>query len=114
MNQKAKSWQKLTPSQRLWVEVFGIYGLPKLDEKKVLAIVDGLPLREAAVVKLRFGFKEKSLTLKEIGKRLNRADRLKLVGVSREIARLELKKALHRLRQTKWRKVWEEAKIPDG
>ena len=106
---KAKSWGKLTPSQRLWLEVFGVYGLPKLDEGKVLAIVDRLPQRERMAVRLRFGFEGKKLTLGEIGERLNRADRRKLTGVSREIARLELKKALRRLGYPKCRKAWEEA-----
>ncbi|NWF78140.1 MAG: hypothetical protein HXY36_06085 [Chloroflexi bacterium] len=109
MDWEAK-WQKLTPAQRLWLEVFGLQGLPDLDQRKVLSIVDSLPAREARVVRLKYGFEGTSSTLKEIGKKLIRADTGE-IGVSKEIARLELKKALHRLKHPRRRKEWEEAKL---
>jgi len=111
MSRVNRLWRKLTPSQRLWVETFGIYGLPKLDEKKVLAILDSLPERERVVIRLKFGFEGEMHTFGEIGKRLNRADRRNLAGVSREIARLELRKAIRDLRHSKWRKAWEDTKL---
>lgn len=109
MNWKSK-WQELTPSQRLWLEVFGLRGLPELDQKKVARIVDSLPSRERTVVRLKFGFEGQPLTLREIGKELIRADTGE-IGVSKEIARLELKKAIRRLRHPRWRTAWEEAKL---
>lgn len=114
MNTRTEAWQRLTPGQRLWVAVFGIYGLPRLDERKVLAIVDSLPPREAETVKLRFGFKEGPLTLREIGERLSRADKRRQEGVSREIARLELLRAIRRLKHPKRRQAWEEARKQYG
>ena len=108
MSWKAK-WQKLTPGQRLWIEVFGVYGLPRLDESKVLAIVDGLPPREKMAVKLRFGFDTAPLSFKRLGRELLRADGRK--GVCKEIARLEVKKAIRHLRQPSKRKLWQEAKL---
>lgn len=107
MNWKAK-WQQLTPGQRLWIEVFGIYGLPKLDERKVLAIIDQLTRRQARVIRLRFGFSGIPLTYDDIGRQLPRIDGE--LGVSRETARLELKKAIRHLRSPKWRREWDEAK----
>ena len=102
-------WQELTPSQRVWAEVFGLKGLPELDEHRVLAIVNRLPRREATVVRLRFGFQGVPLTYDGIGRQLPRADGK--TGVSREIARQELRKALRRLRRPQWHRDWDEAKL---
>jgi hypothetical protein len=109
MNRMAKSWEKLTPSQRLWVELFGIYGLPKLNEDKVLAILDNLPKRQKLAVKLRFGFNKAPLSFEKLRWELSRADGN--TGVSKELARLEVRKAIHHLRQPSKRRMWEEAKL---
>jgi hypothetical protein len=109
MNRMAKLWQKLTPSQRLWVEVFGLYGLPKLDGIRVLAIVDRLPPGEARAIRLRFGFEGDPLSYEELRKRLLRLDGRQVL--SRETARLAVKKAIRHLGQPSWRKDWEEARI---
>ncbi|MDD4986016.1 MAG: sigma factor-like helix-turn-helix DNA-binding protein [Dehalococcoidales bacterium] len=102
-------WLKLVPSQRLWVEVFGIVGLPTLDNDQVLTIINRLPQREAITVKLKFGFEGKPLTLRQIGKSLPRADGD--IGVSREMARLLLNQALRRLRNPRWRRYWQQVKV---
>ena len=82
---------KLTPGQKLWIEVFGVYGLPKLDDDKVLAIVDQLPLRHAQAVRLRFGLDDgRSRTLKEAGQAL---------GLSAERVRQLEAAALNKLRE---------------
>lgn len=97
-----------TPSQRLWAEVFGLVGIPGLDEKKVLALVGSLPQREKLAVRLRFGFEGRPLSLDRIGRRLPRVDGG--TGVSREIVRRELGKALRRLGRADYRQKWEEAR----
>lgn len=102
-------WLKLTPSQRLWIEAFGLLGLPRLDNSKVLVIVDHLPWREAITIKLKYGFEGEPQTLKQIGKYLPRIDGG--VGVSKEMSRLLLNQALRRLRNPRWRHCWEEAKL---
>jgi hypothetical protein len=109
MNRMAKLWERLTPAQRLWVEVFGIYGLPKLDEGKVLAIIDRLPKRQRLAVKLRFGFDEVSLSFKGLSRKLIRNDGK--MGVSKELARLEVRRAIRYLGHPGKRKLWEEAKL---
>jgi hypothetical protein len=109
MNRMAKLWEKLTPSQRLWVEVFGIYGLPKLDEGKVLAIIGRLPKRQQLAVKLRFGFDEASLSFERIGRQLTRTDGK--MGISKELARLEVRRAIRYLGHPGKRKLWEDAKL---
>ena len=38
--------QDLTPAQRLWGDLFGLRGIPDVDEARVLALVEGLPGRE--------------------------------------------------------------------
>lgn len=100
--------QKLTSSQRLWMEVFGVYGLPRLDEKKVLDIVAQLPQRQAQAIRLRFGFKGSPITYEELSRVLFRIDGKG--SISRETARLEIKRALRDLRRPKWRPQWETAK----
>jgi DNA-directed RNA polymerase sigma subunit (sigma70/sigma32) len=99
---------KLTPGQKLWIEVFGVYGLPKLDDDKVLAIVDQLPPRHAQAVRLRFGFKGAPLTYEEMGRSLLRLD--ERGNISRETARKEIKRALRGLQRPKWRQCWNQAK----
>jgi len=109
VNRVAKLWQKLTPSQRLWTEVFGIYGLPKLDENKVLAILDNLPERQRVAIRSRFGFEGVPLSYEELRKKLFRLDGGQVL--SRETARLEVKKAVHHLGRPLWRNNWDEARI---
>ena len=109
MNRMTKLWEKLTPGQRLWVDVFGIYGLPKLDEGKVLAILDRLPERQQLAVRLRFGFDEDSLSFERLRWQLSRTDGK--TGVSKELARLEVRKAIHYLRHPSKRRLWDEAKL---
>ena len=109
MSRVNRLWEKLTPAQRLWVEVFGIYGLPKLDEGKVLALVDRLPKRQRLAVKLRFGFDETSLSFEMLGRQLIRSDGK--MGVSKELARLEVRRAIRYLRHPGKRRLWEEAKL---
>lgn len=104
-----KQSKLLTPSQRLWGEVFGLEGIPKLDEKKVLTLLSSLPHREDLAVRLRFGFQGHPRTLEKVGKKLSRAGGK--VGVSREMARLILESALRYLRHPSRRKVWEEARL---
>lgn len=102
----------MTPSQRLWVAVFGRPGeqAPALDREKVSAVVDSLPdMRERMVVRLHFGFDEAPLTMEQIGKRLPRADGG--LGVTRETARKILTMALRHLRHSKRRRSWEEARV---
>jgi DNA-directed RNA polymerase sigma subunit (sigma70/sigma32) len=101
--------QELTPSQRLWVEAFGIYGLPKLNENKVLAILDSLPKRQQQAVRLRFGFGGVPLSFENLRRVLPRADGK--MGVSKELARLEVRRAIHYLRQPSKRKAWQEAEL---
>lgn len=98
----------LAPSQRLWIEVFGVYGLPRLDERKVLDIVAQLPQRQAQAVRLRFGFKGTPITYEELRRVLFRLDGKG--SISRETARLEIKRALRALRRPKWKQQWEVAK----
>jgi len=100
---------KLTPSQRLWTEVFGLYGLPKLDGNKVLAIVDRLPSREARAIRLRFGFEGDPLSYEGLRKKLLRLDARQVL--SRETARLVVKKAVRQLGRPSWRKDWDKASI---
>jgi DNA-directed RNA polymerase sigma subunit (sigma70/sigma32) len=100
----------LTPAQRLWAEVFGLRGIPELDEDKVKALVDGLPGRCPQVVRLRYGFGCRALTMDRVGRRLTRRDGR--VGVSREIVRRELKRAIRLLRHPSRRHVWEAARRP--
>jgi hypothetical protein len=101
--------QRLTPSQELWVETFGIYGLPLLDERKVLAIVAQLPQRQAQAVRLRFGFGGVPLSFENLRRVLSRADGR--MGVSKELARLEVRRAIHSLRQPSKRRLWQEAEL---
>ncbi|MBM4341689.1 MAG: hypothetical protein FJ110_19360 [Deltaproteobacteria bacterium] len=101
--------QNLTPSQRLWIEVFGVYGLPRLDERKVLAIVGSLPKRQQQAVKLRYGFGGVPLSFENLRRVLPRADGK--MGVSKELARLEVRRAIHHLRQPNNRKAWQEAEL---
>jgi len=109
MDRMAKLWEKLTPGQRLWVEAFGVYGLPKLDESKVLALISLLPKRQQMAVKLRFGFDEPSLSFEKLGRQLVRTDGK--MGVSKELARLEVRRAIRYLRHPGKRKLWEKAKL---
>jgi DNA-directed RNA polymerase sigma subunit (sigma70/sigma32) len=101
--------QKLTPSQELWVETFGVYGLPRLDERKVLAILDSLPKRQQQAVRLKFGFGGAPLSFEHLRRVLHRADGR--IGVSKELARLEVRKAIHSLRQPSKRRLWQEAEL---
>ncbi|MDP2954029.1 MAG: hypothetical protein Q8O76_12025, partial [Chloroflexota bacterium] len=102
--------RKLSASQKLWVEVFGLPGIPEVDEARVLAIVDSLPQRQALAVRLRFGFGgQRPLSLQKAGLRLARL-RSGSMGVSRETARLEIKAALRRLRSAGLRRTWQEAR----
>ena len=101
--------QELTPSQKLWIEVFGVYGLPRLDERKVLAIVAKLPQRQAQAVRLRYGFDGLPLSFEHLRRLLPRADGK--IGVSKELARLEVRIAIHYLRQPGKRKAWQEAEL---
>jgi hypothetical protein len=100
---------KLTPSQRLWTEVFGLYGLPNLDGTRVLAIVDRLPSGEARAIRLRFGFEGAPLSYEELRKRLLRVDGRQVL--SKETARLAVKRAVRHLGRPSWRKDWDGARI---
>ena len=92
----------LAAIERLWVEVFGIRGLPELDEGKALAIVDALPERERTVIYLRFGFGgHRPRSFEATGRKLS---------LSRETVRLDFKRARRHLRHHSRRKAWEEAK----
>ena len=94
--------QGLTASERLWVEVFGIRGLPELDEEKVVGIIDELPERQRTVVYLRYGFGgHRPRSFEAIGKKLSR---------SRETVRLNFREARRRLRHASRQRAWEEAK----
>lgn len=114
MNEADKLWDRLTPSQRLWLQVFGVTELPSFDQKKVMPIIESLPDREKTVVKLKLGFEGEPLTFRQIGMRLNRADGKDITGVSKEIARQEFKRAMRRLRNPAWHQVWKEAKLSNG
>ena len=109
MNRMDRLWHKLTPGQRLWVEVFGIYGLPRLDEEKVLAIINRLPRRQQLAVKLRFGFDGASLSFEQLRRQLRRSDGR--LGGSKELARLEVRRAMRYLGHPGKRRLWEEAKL---
>jgi len=109
VNRMDRLWQKLTPGQRLWVEVFGVYGLPRLDDDKVLAIVNRLPRRQQLAVKLRFGFEGLSLSFEKLRRQLRRSDGR--MGVSKELARLEVRRAIRYLGHPGKRRLWEEAKL---
>jgi hypothetical protein len=100
--------RKLTPSQRLWTEVFGLYGLPKLDGTRVLAIADRLLSGEARAMRLSFGFEGDPLSYEELSKKLLRCDGRQ--GVARETTRLEVKRAIRHLRRPSWRKDWDGAR----
>ena len=112
MNRMEKMWRHLTPEQRLWSEVFGFnpQGIPDLDGARVRAMVDALPNREAQAVRLRFGFGGRPQSLQKVATQLPRVNGT--VGVSREIVRRELERALRRLRGR--RKAWQEAIIGKG
>jgi hypothetical protein len=86
----------LTPSQRLWIELYGPLGVPQFDEKKVLEIINRLPERERTAVKLRFGFEGEPLSFEKLCSYLPRADGK--MGVSKELARLITMRALRMLR----------------
>lgn len=101
--------QNLTPSQKLWIDVFGVYGLPRLDETKVLAIVGSLPKRQQQAVRLRYGFGGVPLSFENLRRVLPRADGR--IGVSKELARLEVRRAIYHLRQPNKRKAWQEAEL---
>ena len=101
--------QDLTPSQKLWIEAFGVYGLPRLDENKVLAIVAKLPQRQQQAVRLRYGFDGPPLSFENLRLHLPRADGK--MGVSKELARLEVRIAIHYLRQPSKRRYWQEAEL---
>ena len=97
-----------TPVQRLWAAVFGRpeKETPALDTDKVQAIVDSLSGAERTVLRLYYGF-DGSLTLKEIGRRLRRADGGQ--GVTRQRVQAIRSQALRRLRHRTWRRAWQEA-----
>jgi hypothetical protein len=109
MNRMERLWQKLTPGQRLWVEVFGVYGLPKLDEAKVMTIINRLPKRQQMAVKLRFGFDCTALSFEKLRLQLLRSDGR--MGVSKELARLEVRRAIRYLGHPGKRRLWEEARL---
>jgi hypothetical protein len=109
MNRMDRLWQKLTPAQRLWVEVFGVYGLPRLDETKVLAIINRLPRRQQLAVKLRFGFDCTALSFEKLRLQLCRSDGR--MGVSKELARLEVRRAIRYLGHPGKRRLWEDARL---
>ena len=102
--------RELTPSQRLWAEIFGLEGIPKLKEEKVLSLISSLPSREALAIRLRFGFQRRPLTFKKLGKKLPRTREVR-VGVSKQMAMLILAKALRYLRHPSRRRAWEEARL---
>jgi len=95
------SKQDLTSVEKLWIEVFGPRGLPELDEKKVVAIVESLPERERLVVYLRFAGSKRLRSFSSIGEKLS---------LSRETVRLNLKQAIRHLRHPNRRRAWEEAR----
>ena len=100
--------RKLTSSQMLWAELFGLTGIPDLDRNKVLAIVDSLPERQRKAVRLRFGFNSHRLSRESTGKKLTRFDGKE--GVSRETARYILNTALENLKEPGYRRAWKEAR----
>lgn len=104
-----KRGKPLTASQKLWGEVFGLAGIPELDEKKVLSLVAGLPEREALAVRLRYGFKGRPLSLDRVKEKLPRADGR--IGLSREMTRLILRRAIRILRHPRRCQDWEEARL---
>jgi len=97
--------RKLTPGQRLWTEVFGLYGLLKLDGTGVLAMVDRLPSGEARAIRLSFGFEGAPLSYEEPSKKLLGCDGRQ--GVARETTCLEVRRAIRHLRRPSWRKDWD-------
>lgn len=99
-----------TPVQRLWAAVFGRpeKEAPALDTAKIQVIVDSLSGAERTVLRLYYGF-DGSLTLKEIGRRLRRADGGQ--GVTRQRVQAIRSQALRRLRHRTWRRGWEEAVV---
>lgn len=104
--------KKLTPSQKLWAEVFrcSYAKVPPLDEQKVRSIIDTLfDVRERTVIYLRFGFDGPPLTMEEVASKLPRADGG--MGISRQNATYYLDKALGHLRHPARRKALEEAKV---
>jgi len=102
----------MTPEQVLWAELF--HGEPpSLDVERVAAIIDSLPdMRERAVVRLRYAFEGSPLSLKEIGRRLPRADGD--LGLSRQSVQVILASALGRLRHSIRRRAWEQAREERG
>lgn len=110
-NTQPAVYEDTTPSQRLWIEVFGKdTGIPDLDEEKVSGIVDNLTdSNERLVIRLRFGFDGDPLPMGRIAKKLPRADGGR--GVSRQRAQVIYKQALRHLKHPSRRRGWRETAI---
>ncbi len=92
-------WEDLSPAQRLWLECFGAEAVPDLDVHDVKALVEAfLPSREAQAVLLKYGFKGEAQPDGAVAAQLRRGDG-KGTGVSREVARRLVTRALDRLRE---------------
>lgn len=98
--------RKLTPSQKLWAEIFGPRDVPPLREEKVLELVNLLPDgRERQAVLLRFWHGK---SMRKVGKGLPRVNGT--LGVSRTMAIAVLRRGLRHLKHPSRRAAWEEAK----
>lgn len=105
-----KAWRKLSPAQRLWWAVFRDPNPPRLDERRVWALVqDRLDGQERRALELRFGLKGgRPRSLPEVGRQLPRADGTG-VGMSGEGARQKIERALRKLRLASCRAIWRAA-----
>ena len=101
----------LTPAQKLYCAILGettdITNMPAISTEQAENAISSLGLREQEVIRLRFGFKGKRLTLEQVGMVLPRADGG--IGVSRERVRQIEAKALRKLRHPKCIKTWRLA-----
>lgn len=97
-----------TPAQKLYCAVLGettdTTNMPVVSTEQVENAISSLALREQEVIRLRFGFKGKPLTLDQVGIVLPRAGGG--IGVSRERVRQIEAKALRKLRHPKCIKTW--------
>jgi len=95
----------LSPTQRLWVELFGPERIPELDPEQVQRKVLRLPERQMEIVCAYFGLMGlKPHSLREIASRL---------GVSVETVRADLARALEWLKEH-WNEEEEDSSGDSG
>ena len=100
--------KELTPAQKLYCAILGetteAMNVPVVSTEQAENAISSLASREQEVIRLRFGFKGKPLTLDQVGVVLPRADGG--IGLSRERVRQIEAKALRKLRHPKCIKTW--------